>query len=37
MAATPRAVPKDEQWIVIQFLLLENVSDSEIIHVLRTF
>ncbi len=29
MAATLIAVPKDEQWSVIQFLLVENVSTSE--------
>ncbi len=30
MAATLTAVPKDKQWSVIQCLMLENDSDSEI-------
>ncbi len=30
-AATPTAVTKDEQWSVIRFLMLQNVSSSEIL------
>ncbi len=30
LASTLPAVPNDEQWTVIRFLMLENVSGSEI-------